>query len=149
MKSLADYLTIRKIKDERYNRLRENVEIFFQQMVAKAEKDGYDMIQLLEKPDGMGGTVFGTAAITSHKIVTYILKRPKIDLRYINLQFEAPIATIYPNLTEVGFNHKSHKHRLANSQRMIIFVETLKGYIEAWNLSVYNTKHRILSYPAD
>ena len=75
-------------------------------MVVKAEKDGFDTDELLEKANAYGDTVFGIASRTSQKIIKYILTRPKIDLRYVNPSFDGPIATFYPEFTEDSFVHK-------------------------------------------
>lgn len=77
-------------------------------MVAKAEKDGFDIDVLLEKPDAIGNTVFGMASTTSKAIVEYILTRPNIDLRYINPHFHSPTSTFYPEFTEACFEHEIH-----------------------------------------
>ena len=85
--------------------MRTNVENLFQCMVVKAEKDGFDTDELLEKPNAYGDTVFTIASNTSQKIISYILTRPKIDLRYTGPNFDAPCATFYPKFTEDRFDH--------------------------------------------
>ena len=68
-----DALGKRNFNDEKYYLIRLNIREFFKSLVEKAEKDGFDTDQLLEKPDALGHTVFGIASNTSQDIIKYIL----------------------------------------------------------------------------
>ena len=101
-----DALGKRNFNDEKYYLIRLNIREFFKSLVEKAEKDGFDTDQLLEKPDALGHTVFGIASNTSTDIIEYILSRPNIDLRYSNPFFTGPVATFYPEFTEACFDYE-------------------------------------------
>ena len=94
----------RDFHDEKYDLITWNIEAFFKKLVKKAERDGYDTDHLLELPDALGNTVFGIASNTSKDIIEYILSRPNIDLRYINLSFDSPVATFVSRFTEACFD---------------------------------------------
>ena len=96
----------RDFHDEKYDLIKLNIESFFKKLVKKAEKDGFDTDQLLEKPDALGTTVFGIASNTSKDFIEYILSRPNIDLRYINPDFASPVATFFPEFTEACFDYE-------------------------------------------
>ena len=92
-----------------------NIDRFFKKLVEKAERDGFDTDQLLEKPDALGITVFGIATKTSKDIIEYILSRPNIDLRYITPDFISPCATFTPEFTEACFDYEQ-LHRFCDFQ---------------------------------
>ena len=94
----------RNFNDEKYDLIRWNIEAFFKKLVKKAEKDDFDTDHLLELPDALGNTVFGIASNTSKDIIEYILSRPNIDLRYINPNFDSPVATFFSRFTEACFD---------------------------------------------
>ena len=96
----------RNFNDEKYQLIRGNITLFFISLVKKAERDGFDIDNLLEKPDALGHTVFGIASNTSKDIVKYILSRPNIDLGYINPYFVNPWATTWPEFTEACFDYE-------------------------------------------